>query len=49
VRASTPKQREAVIQRAKDVHTLRKALRRMLEHTWEHIAGLSRRPDGPEV
>jgi hypothetical protein len=47
--ASTPEQREAVIQRPKDVRTLRKTLRRMLEHTCEHFAELSRRPGRPEI
>lgn len=28
-------------------YTARKALRRMLEHDWEHLAELSRRPGGP--
>lgn len=47
VRATTPEERAAVRQRPKDLRTLRKALRRMLEHTWEHLAELSRRPGGP--
>ena len=42
LRNTTPEQRSAVIQRSKDVRTLRKALRRMLEHDWEHLAELSR-------
>ena len=49
VRATTPEERAAVRQRPKDVRTLRKALRRMLEHDWEHLMELSRRPGGPEV
>jgi hypothetical protein len=49
VRAATPEQRRAVLQRQKDVRTLRKALRRTLEHDWEHLAGLSRRPGGPKL
>jgi predicted RNase H-like HicB family nuclease len=49
VRATTPEERSAVRQRPKDVRTLRKALRRMLEHTWEHLAELSRRPGGPPL
>jgi uncharacterized damage-inducible protein DinB/predicted RNase H-like HicB family nuclease len=48
-RATTPEQRSAVIRRPKEVRTLRKALRRMLEHDWEHVAELSRRPGGPEL
>jgi len=30
-------------------YTLRKALRRGLEHNWEHLAELSRRPGGPRL
>jgi uncharacterized damage-inducible protein DinB len=44
---ATPDQRRAVVQRPRDVRTLRKALRRVLEHDWEHLAELSRRPGGP--
>jgi hypothetical protein len=33
----------------KDARTLRKALRRVLEHDWEHLAELSRRPGGPSL
>lgn len=47
--ATTPAERAAIIQRPKDVRTLRKALRRMLEHAWEHLAELSRRPGGPAI
>ena len=48
VRATTAAQRKAVVRRpAGDVRTLRKALRRALEHDWEHLAELSRRPGGP--
>ena len=49
VRATTPAERAAVVQRPKEIRTLRKALRRMLEHGWEHLAELSRRPGGPEL
>ncbi|HWO72853.1 MAG TPA: hypothetical protein VNN21_04775 [Dehalococcoidia bacterium] len=49
VAAATPEQRSAVIQRPKEVRTLRKALRRMLEHDWEHLVELSRRPNGPPI
>jgi hypothetical protein len=38
-----------VIQRPKEIRTLRKALRRMLEHDWEHLVELSRRPGGPKL
>jgi len=47
--ATTPEQRSAIIQRPKDVRTLRKAIRRTLEHDWEHLAELSRRPGGPKL
>lgn len=49
VRATTPEERAAVRRRPKDERTLRKALRRMLEHGWEHLAELSRRPGGPAL
>ncbi len=47
VRATTEEERGAVRERPGDRRTLRKALRRMLEHDWEHLAELSRRTDGP--
>jgi predicted RNase H-like HicB family nuclease/uncharacterized damage-inducible protein DinB len=47
VLATTPEERAAIIERPRDRRTLRKALRRMLEHDWEHLAELSRRPGGP--
>jgi len=47
VRATTPAQRSAIRDRPKNVGTLRKSLRRMLEHDWEHYAELARRPGGP--
>ncbi len=49
VRAATPEQRAAVVQRPEAPRTLRKAVRRMLEHDWEHLAELSRRPGGPAL
>lgn len=49
IAGATPEQRAAVIQRPKEVRTLRKALRRLLEHDWEHLAELSRRPGGPSL
>jgi uncharacterized damage-inducible protein DinB/predicted RNase H-like HicB family nuclease len=48
-RATTPEERAAVRQLPKGPRTLRKALRRMLEHDWEHLAELSRRPGGPSL
>jgi hypothetical protein len=47
LRQVTPEERSKVLQRPKEVRTLRKALRRMLEHDWEHLAELSRRQGGP--
>jgi predicted RNase H-like HicB family nuclease len=49
VRATTPEERAMVRERPNDRRTLRKALRRMLEHDWEHLAELSRRPGGPPL
>ena len=49
LRAATEAQRTQPVQRPKEVRTLRKALRRTLEHDWEHLAELSRRPGGPEI
>ncbi len=49
VRAATPEQRRAVIRWDSRVRTLRKSFRRLLEHYWEHLAELSRRPGGPKL
>jgi predicted RNase H-like HicB family nuclease/uncharacterized damage-inducible protein DinB len=49
LRETTKEQRSAVIERGQMVRTLRKAIRRTLEHDWEHLAELSRRPGGPEI
>jgi predicted RNase H-like HicB family nuclease len=49
IRATTPEERAAVRQRPHGVSTLRRAMRRILEHDWEHLAELSRRPGGPPV
>jgi predicted RNase H-like HicB family nuclease len=49
VRASTPEQRRQVIERPKNARTLRKALRRMLEHAWEHYLELADRAGGPKI
>jgi predicted RNase H-like HicB family nuclease len=45
----TAEERGKVVERPKEVRTLRKALRRSLEHDWEHLAELSRRPGGPQI
>ena len=50
LRAATPEQRRAIIRpSAGRIRTLRKAIRRTLEHDWEHLAELSRRPGGPKL
>jgi predicted RNase H-like HicB family nuclease/uncharacterized damage-inducible protein DinB len=49
VAAAAPDQRTAVVHRPKDVRTLTKAIRRTLEHDWEHRAELARRPGGPAI
>lgn len=49
VRSTTAEERSAVRVRPKDTRTLRKAIRRMLEHDWEHLVELSRRPGGPDL
>jgi predicted RNase H-like HicB family nuclease/uncharacterized damage-inducible protein DinB len=47
LRETTPQQRSEVLERGQIVRTLRKQVRRTLEHDWEHLAELSRRPGGP--
>ena len=49
VREATPEQRAAVIERPKDIRTMRKGIRRTLEHDWEHYLELSRRTGGPAI
>lgn len=49
LRAATATQRRDVVQRTDHVRTMRKAIRRMLEHDWEHLAELARRPGGPKL
>ena len=49
LRPTTEKQRSIVVERADGVRTLHKGIRRMLEHDWEHLAELSRRPGGPKL
>ena len=49
VRATTPEERAAVRVLPAGPRTLRKALRRALEHDWEHLVELSRRPGGPAL
>jgi hypothetical protein len=49
VYATTPEQRNAVRELSSRSYTLRKAFRRMMEHQWEHLVELSRRPGGPAL
>ncbi len=49
VRATTPEQRAAVRSLPAGPRTLHKGLRRVLEHGWEHLAELGRRPGGPTL
>jgi hypothetical protein len=50
LRATTPAQRREVRRSSPErVRTLRKAIRRTLEHDWEHLAELARRPGGPRL
>ncbi len=44
---STDEQRRRVIQKTHGPRTFHQTLRRMLEHDWEHLAELARRPGGP--
>lgn len=44
---ATPEERRATRELTGRTYTMRKAMRRMLEHDWEHLAELSRRPGGP--
>lgn len=45
--ATTEEQRAAVVQHGQITRSLHNAIRRTLEHDWEHLAELSRRPGGP--
>lgn len=49
LRETTPQQRSEALERGQILRTLRKAIRRTLEHDWEHLVELSRRPGGPEL
>ena len=46
---ATPDERWATRELSGRTYTMRKAMRRMLEHDWEHLAELSRRPGGPAL
>jgi hypothetical protein len=49
LRASTEQQRTEVVTHGQITRSLRKAIRRTLEHDWEHLAELARRPGGPAI
>jgi predicted RNase H-like HicB family nuclease len=49
VEATTPAERRGVRELPAGPRTLHQALRRMLEHEWEHLVELSRRPGGPQL
>lgn len=49
LRATTPEDWTRVRILPNSRRTLRQAIRRMLEHHWEHLAELSRRPGGPPL
>ncbi|MGH2532064.1 MAG: hypothetical protein ACRDJW_07120 [Thermomicrobiales bacterium] len=49
VRATTPEERAFVRELPRGPRSLRKQMRRILEHDWEHLAELSRRPGGPNL
>jgi hypothetical protein len=49
VHTTTPEERSAVRDLPTGPRTLRKSLRRLLEHEWEHLAELSRRSGGPSL
>lgn len=46
---ATEEQRHLVLERPQDTRSLRKSLRFVLEHEWEHLSELSRRPGGPAL
>lgn len=47
---ATPEQRQQVVHRPSgELRSLRKSIRRMLEHDWEHYAELARRPQWSEI
>ncbi|MDI3340839.1 MAG: DinB family protein [Sphaerobacter sp.] len=49
LRATTDDERATVRQRSSGPTSVRKAVRRLLEHEWEHLAELARRPGGPPL
>ena len=49
LRQSSPEQRRHVRELNGNRYTVRKAVRRILEHDWEHLRELTRRPGGPAL
>jgi hypothetical protein len=49
LRATTPEQWAQIRELPSGPRSLRRALRRMLEHEWEHLVELGRRPGGPNL
>lgn len=49
LRATTPEQCRHVRELNGNRYTLRKAIRGILEHNWEHLRELARRPGGPNL
>lgn len=46
---ATEEQRSLVLQRPQDTRSLRKSMRFLLEHEWEHLSELARRQGGPTL
>jgi hypothetical protein len=46
---ATAEDRTRIVERPNELRTMRKGLRRSLEHDWEHLRELSRRPGGPPL
>jgi len=49
VRGATDHQLTTIIEKPNNLRTMRKGLRHAIEHLWEHLAELSRRPGGPQL
>lgn len=49
LRGASAEQRAAVRELPSGRYTLRKAVRHLLEHEWEHLRELNRRPHGPAI
>ncbi len=48
-RGASPAQREQIRELNGNQYTLRKSVRHLLEHGWEHLVELARRPGGPQL